>query len=327
MIKPIGVIINDIHYNRDTLEIADACLNMAIDTANSLKVPLIIAGDLHDTKANLRAECVNRIIKTLERCDSPPYIVVGNHDKINEKSIEHALNFLYPFGMVIEKPTKQPKFYIIPYHHDLEELRTYIKTIPKGSIVIMHQGLQGTNAGEYYRDLTALNHDDVAGLRVISGHYHYSSDTVLPDGGLWTFTGNPYTLNFGEANDPVKGYHVLYADGSLELQYTNQRRHIVYEINLTNNYQPATMNHNEVDLVRLKVTGTKEQLSTFKKPFECRMDLIPTDASELKKTISAVNNEGLLDELIDGLSVSESRKLELKGLWRQLNESPERKSK
>ena len=62
---PTAVLISDVHYSLQTLPLADKVMRMAIDKANSLGVPLIVAGDLHDTKANMRAECVNAMIRDI----------------------------------------------------------------------------------------------------------------------------------------------------------------------------------------------------------------------------------------------------------------------
>jgi hypothetical protein len=42
---PIAVIISDVHYNINTLEVADKAMRMAINRANILNIPLIVAGD------------------------------------------------------------------------------------------------------------------------------------------------------------------------------------------------------------------------------------------------------------------------------------------
>jgi DNA repair exonuclease SbcCD nuclease subunit len=100
--KPIAVLISDVHYNVQTLELADKAVRLAINKANELQVPLIVAGDLHDTKANMRAECVNAMIETFKNTDTSTFIIVGNHDKINEKSDKNALNFLNKYAYIVE---------------------------------------------------------------------------------------------------------------------------------------------------------------------------------------------------------------------------------
>lgn len=329
MIKPVGVLISDIHYNQQTIKLADAAMDQAIDKANSLKVPLIIPGDLHDTKANLRGECVNAIINTIKKCASPPYILVGNHDKINEKSDDHSLNFLAPYAAIIDYLPSSPLHrigYLIPYQHDPETLRQYLKTIPKGSQVIMHQGLVDSHMGDYIMDKSAITAADVAGLRVISGHYHARQTIYLPDDGQWDYVGNPYTMSFGEAYDPPKGYQILYSDGSLEFVPTNLRRHIILDISDCGNL--VRTDFTPEDLLWVKIRATHEELAVYSRASVGRMlniedqpfklDLIPLYTKTQAPTKQLANVE-LLDSLIDSMTnTSEARKTGLKELWRRL---------
>lgn len=304
---------------------------MAINKANELNVPLIVAGDLHDTKANLRGECVNRMIKTFQRCPIEPHILVGNHDLINEKSEDNSLNFLSEFCRLIERPkiystvldVKSLFLEYIPYYHDVDELRAHLKIVPKDRILIMHQGLTNTNAGHYFSDHSALNPEDVAGRRIISGHYHTRQTIDLPEGGRWDFIGNPYSLNFGEANDPPKGFQILKRDGTLEFVPTNLRKHVVItDLTGETKFEPN-------DLVWVKLTGTKELLTKYNKEYVAKalnitqpfkLDLIPLKES----TQAAINSETLkqdvlLDTIIDSLEhTSDEQKLRLKQLWKTL---------
>lgn len=328
MIKPVGVFISDVHYNLQTIKLADAAMEQAIDKANSLKVPLIIPGDLHDSKANLRGECVNAIINTIKKCHSPPYIIVGNHCKINEKSDEHSLNFLAPYAAIIDYLPNSPLHrigYLIPYQHDPETLRKYLKTIPKGSQVIMHQGLVDSHMGDYIMDKSAITKEDVAGLRVISGHYHARQTIELPDGGKWDYVGNPYTMSFGEANDPPKGYQILYNDGSLEFVPTNLRKHVVIEMDGTKGLRN---DYNIGDLIWVKLYAKYEDLKVYTRSIVAQMlniegwpfklDLIPLDTKTQAPTKQLANVE-LLDSLIDSMTnTSDDRKAGLKELWRRL---------
>ena len=49
--NPIAVVMADLHFNINNIDVASTALSVAIDKANDLGVTLIIAGDLHDTKA------------------------------------------------------------------------------------------------------------------------------------------------------------------------------------------------------------------------------------------------------------------------------------
>lgn len=340
MKKPKAVLISDVHYNIHTLELADKAMRMAIEKANELNVTLIIAGDLHDTKANMRAECIKAMLKTINTCRHMPFVLVGNHDKINEKSEDDALHFLGNVAYVISELIDFLDFnssVFIPYSNDIEKLRLILKQqdtlkqVLLGSAIIMHQGLQGSNSGDYIQDKTALNKQDVSGLRIISGHYHYRQTIDLPNGGKWDYIGNPYTLNFGEANDPPKGFQILYDDNSLEFVPTNLRKHIKIDINLkTGECNPTVLNINPEDLVWVKVSGTREQLlNTTKQSIakqlqltqDFKLDLIPESIDiELASIISKTQPE-LLDSLIDSLqNSSDSQKNRLKSLWKDLCE-------
>lgn len=340
--KPIAVIISDVHYSLPTLELADAAMLQAIYKAHELDVPLIVAGDLHDTKANMRAECVNAMLKTFSKPDLC-YIIRGNHDQINEKSTEHALPFLnrsndYNTVEVIDEPTVIqviPSFkdlYLIPYHHDVEALRAYLKTVPKGSTLIMHQGLNGSESGEYIQDRSALNPEDVEDFRVISGHYHRHQDikTGRPRKGalgLWTYVGNPYTINFAEANDPAKGFVILMDDGLVEHVPTNLREHKVMDITTEDLKGEAIFLGEPQDLVWVKIRGPSDELAKLSKASiaynlditqNFRLDLIPLDTkTEVTSGIAyQLSQPKLINNLIENLqNTDNNRKTRLKDLW------------
>lgn len=337
---PIAVLISDVHYSLPTLTLANAAMGHAIDKANELRVPLIVAGDLHDSKANMRAECVNAMIETFKRCELKATIMVGNHDKINEKSSDHALNFLEEHvNFIVDKPKKfsielednVPLGYLIPYQHDLAALKTYLKSLPKGSQLIMHQGLQGSLSGEYIKDSSALSPEDVAGFMIISGHYHARQRVHLPDGGTWDYIGNPYSLNFGEAYDPPKGYQILFADGSLKHVPTNLRGHFKSERNLITGdmkrSDPPQRPYTSEDLLLVKVTGTTDQLYQVDKnrlaaeltwQGHIKLELIPVDLEIKEQKIENKTPAQVLDGIINDTNETEERKERLKLLAKSL---------
>lgn len=340
--KPIAVIISDVHYSVSTLNLADQAMRLAINKANELQVPLIVAGDLHDTKANMRAECVIAMRRTFKMYDVTdrwdteekllPFVLVGNHDLINEKSKDNALAALEPLIELVSTPQFTNSFaangmspWFLPYFSEPAECRKALSSIDKGSLVIMHQGLTGSNSGEYIQDHSAITHDDVVDFRVISGHYHTRQDikTGRPRQGavgLWSYIGNPYTLNFAEANDPEKGFRILNDDGTLDFVPTNLRKHVVYDTT-TKDLPTLELRHNVGDLVLYKIRGTKEELSNLKnKPENCRLELIPTDQETryTKQTQTMTQNE-ILDDIIDSKQdLSEDKKTQLKTLWKNL---------
>lgn len=339
MTRPVAVLISDVHYSLSMLKLADAAMRMAIAKANELKVILIVAGDLHDTKANLRGECVNAMVEAFKTGEVPIYLIIGNHDKINEKSEEHSLNFLSPYATIVNKPIALSNGYgwgelhLIPYQHDTAALRIYLKTIPRSTIV-MHQGIEGSDMGDYIQDKSALMTKDVAGMRVISGHYHTRQTIVLPNGGKWDYVGNPYTVSFGEANDPPKGFQILMDDGTLEFVPTNLRKHVIVDTRDDDtrdddtNYVKLPMIR-EGDLLWVKIRGSKERLASFTKdnlrsfiPIDnFRLDLIPDETISQVSTTKDLTQSELMDSLVDSLTnTSEDRKVRLKAMWKSLAE-------
>lgn len=328
MSKPIAVLISDVHYNLHTLELADKAMRLAIDKANTLQVPLIVAGDLHDSKANMRAECINAMLTTFSELTVKGFVLVGNHDKINEKSENHALHFLNSSVTIIDTGYILPGLHLIPYHHNISTLKMYLKDVPKNSTLIMHQGLQSSNSGEYYQDRSALDLDDVKDFRVISGHYH-ARQTI----GSFDYIGNPYTLNFGEANDLEKGFQVLHSDGHLEFIPTNLRKHVIITHDISTNKTdwssgPAYAGGGRNDIIWVKVSGTKQQLFRFNHktwlkdegiPQNVRISFYPLDSeSRYTKTTKQLTQNDLLDNIIDSKDLDPKTKAQLKEAWKKL---------
>jgi len=326
--KPLAVLISDVHYNVHTLPLADAAMRQAITKANDLGVTLVVLGDLHDSKANMRAECVNTMIETFKLCNRPPIVMVGNHDRCNEKASAHALNFLEPYAMVVDKPKYiHPIGTFIPYQHDAAAA---LYAIPDKGLVFMHQGLTGATSGEYIQDKSAIPASGIEAKRIISGHYHTRQTIQLPNGGTWDYLGNPYTLTYTEANDPPKGFQILYADGSLEFVPTNLRKHVVIDVGVEKlDWFDAIFQGEDNDLVWVKVRGPKEELARLTKQYiadnchirqDFRLDLVPTDTTtQAPDPRQSLSQGPLLDSLIDSLSAtSDERKQRLKDLWKAL---------
>lgn len=347
MKNPKAVLISDIHFNLNTYDLASKVVTQARKKAEELKVPLIISGDLHDTKANIRGECIRAIQNCLIGSNQRTYILVGNHDLWNEKSTDDSLEFLngIPYVQVVRiapdtvvNPfTVIDGLYLLPYYNDIDRLKKHLRTIPSGSTLIMHQGVMGSEAGHYMQDPTALPKETFKDFRVISGHYHRRQDIKCGRPrrgavGLFSYIGNPYTLNFGEAEDHEKGFQILMDDGTLEFVPTKLRKHIVIKVRVDEKSEVVHFVRKDVsinDIIWVKLSGPSSVINKISKDFISReylngisnfkLDLIPLDKEDnTKLQSSSMTGEQILDHIIETENDTVEYKAHLKSLWREV---------
>lgn len=347
--KPSAVIIGDIHFTLATLEVASACLLKAMSYAKQLEVPLIINGDTLDSKAIIRAEIANTLLRLLCHKDkTDTYLVVGNHDLCNEKGDEHSLNFLFGFAHIVDKPQYvrlgSKRALLVPYQSKAEDMQRILSSCVEPEIeeydskpcktypymphfLIVHQGVQTAFLGHYAQDKTSLPPEAFDGFRVIGSHYHRRQDIQCGKTGLFSYIGNPYTLTFGEAEDDPKGFSVLYDDGSLEFIPTKQRKHVVVERPYDGNILVQNVQPN--DLVWLKISGPHSELIKRTKsewaklfavrPEQCKLDFMPNDTRITESVQTKPPSESeQLDALIDTMGEKDTQKTFLKNKWRTL---------
>lgn len=338
MSKPVAVLISDIHFTVATLEIASAALLKAQYEAKKLNVPLIICGDTLDSKAIIRAECMNKLMQMLSVKDkTKTYIIVGNHDLCNEKGDAHSLNFLWGFCEIVDKPTsihlRDKEIMLIPYQSDISKLKLILEDKETPRTLIMHQGVQTAHMGHYIQDKTSLSKSSFVDFRVISGHYHRTQDIRCGRPrqgaiGLFSYIGTPYTTSFAEALDGPKGFQVLGDDGLLTLVPINLRKHVILERTMDNTgYMNVYEEVKEGDLVWLKVKGTHSELSKLnKKELESyfpklglfKLEKIYTDEVRAEQKLDKLSDSEIIDSMIDGTGETLEQKAYLKGLWREI---------
>lgn len=328
MKKAIAVLISDLHFSINTLPLASTALKAALENAKDRKVPLIIAGDLHDTKANIRGECIKAMLDIFETAEQRIYVTIGNHDRINEKSEPHSLEFLRQQVHIIDRPyyAKSLNCHLVPYQHDIEKMKDTLDLIRRGypaqRRLIMHQGVQGASMGDYVIDKSSLPAEAFQDLKVISGHYH-RHQTV----GSVTYIGTPYTITFAEANDGPKGYQILYDDFTMNQVPLDLRRHVIIERTVETLYNKVFESTNKFDIVWLKVTGAQSELAKIKKTelgaklfghSNFKLDLIPTPSAKTDSPLIKSTEPEILDELINQMIEIPAQKEYLKTLWRKL---------
>lgn len=344
MSKPIAVLISDIHFTPATLELATVALEQALNKAYQLRIPLIVAGDTLDTKAVMRGECVNRLLEILGKQSMvQTYVMIGNHDLLNEKSSEHTLNFLKPYVTLVDSIDRtrdeigcrsEDGLWLVAYKGDSEDLKELIKDIPKGSTIIMHQGVLGANMGHYIQDKTSLPPETFKDFRVISGHYHKAQDIKCGPPrkgavGLFSYIGSPYTISFGEAGDGPKGFQILNDDGLLTHVPTNLRAHRIIELTSTKVLSGIIWPHpDSKDLIWVKVKGPKSELSGITRRLietnfvgkpDFKLDLIADSSQSLsEEPTKSMTHEEALDAFVTASIQSPKHQEYLRNLWRKI---------
>lgn len=330
--KPIAVITGDLHFTPNTLELASEVVRQMKVVARKHGIPIILNGDTLDTKAIMRGEVVNKLIELVNDSTVKFIINVGNHDKISEKSDEHTLHFLKSDCLINDDFQKFnfPEYWMIPYYSDKNQLLAALNKIPKGSTLIMHQGVETAHMGHYLQDTTSLPKEAFADYRVIASHYHRRQDIKCGRPkkgavGLFSYLGSPYTQSFGEANDGPKGFSVLCDNGLLEFVPTNLRQHVIIETDVNNNYSGELPNPE--DLVWVKLTGSKSALAKVDKQelgvnllgrTNFKLDLIPIEDNTLESASNKGTPVDMLDNLIDGISEPPEYRAYLKTYYKEL---------
>lgn len=332
--RPIAVLISDVHYSLNTLDLADKAFREAIDCAGQLHVPLIDCGDITNDKAIIRAEVANQMIETMKYAKDKRvdiFLLVGNHSLINEKdNTRHSLNFLEPFCCIVDQVKRDFILSFMPYASEFPSSLEMDLAYP----IIMHQGVKGAFMGDYIQDKSSVDPSLFAGFTVFSGHYHRHQQIVngIPlkshEGPVYgpntiTYVGNPYTLSFGEANDPLKGFLILYSDYSFERVVLNYRRHVIHEMKLGDDL-PKLRGE---DLLLLKVEGPLSELKKINKKewgerilghSHFRLEIVPTDTPQPKFDVSKMTDHEIFDTIIDATGETSTQKAFLKSLWREL---------
>lgn len=249
-------IVGDPHIKNKNLEQA----NELFDLIESYGNPVVLLGDLLDTKEVIRGKSLNLLYKRLQRSKLNFTILIGNHDYFNLECQDHSLKVLesLPNVELVDDVVNKYGIYFIPYRHGSDNTLELLNRIPDNSIVFGHMDVISFDYGNGYISDSGLSIEDLSRFKkVISGHYHkpQSKDNL-------TYLGTPFSHSFGESNqDKYIGIfdtelHVL------ELIETPFPKHITKEINCD---EDSSMEiYKDKDHVRLILKGTSENILKWK---------------------------------------------------------------
>lgn len=269
MSRTLFVAISDVHICLKHLEVSLQVLRTSLEHARSKDVPLVIAGDLNDTKAVMRSEWVKALIQLFkEFADVRIHVLVGNHDLNNKNSSSHSLEFLQLLENVKlhDQPTSVSfmgvEFDLIPYMVHKED---FLEAINGSSVskVICHQGFMGAFMGDYVVDESSVDPKELKDKEIVlSGHYHkhqWVGDNIM-------YFGSPYTVNFGEHLQSKFYWEVEEVGEKIHPKpiMTDVRRHIqlVWDGVMPSgdglSHEPCYGKPRSYDLVKVILKGTKE---------------------------------------------------------------------
>lgn len=281
-------------------------IKQLFEIARELGNPVIILGDLFDTKEIIRGKCLNLVLDLLSESNLIFYILVGNHDWFNLDCEDHSLQALnvLPNVHIIDDVYDHSDFCAIPYIHDQKKLKAAIKKCHSNKPLFAHLELKGFDFGNGYICESGLTERSFATFKkVISGHFHKYQEK-----GNLIYLGTPFSHSFGESNqDKYIGVYDTETN-ELELQDSGFPKHITLEIDCSSNVE---LRYNDTDhIVRMILTGSQKSIDKWKSAAHD----IPEGYKIIERPTDQFANELVIDETLDNVAKFKHWAKDIKGL-------------
>lgn len=172
--------------------------------------------------------------KLLEIVKNPIYILVGNHDTIQMKSLEiNALNgFENDKIKIIKSPEKIKLFnkeiLLLPYYRDVIKQKKILKE-NKADYLFCHSDINGASMNKNRDDRlkSSLLKEDYDNFnKIISGHIHINQYLFSK---RWLYLGSPYQMDLNDKGD-IKGVWKLNLETDEMTLYENNHNPIFKDI-------------------------------------------------------------------------------------------------
>ncbi len=270
----LAIIFNDIHLKTGNEDAVYNSIVHMVDYAVKNKIKnLIFAGDLFHSRTQQRLKVLQTLDKILDLFEANGltlYLFPGNHDKTLYDSPESFLDVYKHHPCV--KFNRELKNIVLdgvsidllPFFSDDILIPTLEKA--KGAdILISHFEMAGSNHLGHVSTKTTINKKLLSKWnKVYLGHYHNYHEITKDIVHLPSFRQE----NFGEDN--IKGFSLLYNDGSYELIKGEFKEYLKISINLKeatskyiNKLIETYKDSNKV--VRFEFNGTQEQCKALDK--------------------------------------------------------------
>lgn len=211
------LLVGDLHLKPSNLEVANILFTGLENIIRERHIEdIVFLGDVYDTKAVIRSEAQNFLIKWLKSpffVSKKTHILVGNHDYENLNCIEHALEPLKLLSNVFvhDKSEQDGQCLFVPFMPNNESFLNAFNGIQTSNMILYcHQGFYGFDYGDGFLDDHSISLSDFLPFKaIIAGHYHkfQQKDNLL-------YLGTPFSHSFSEVNQSK--YIGIQTDSNIE---------------------------------------------------------------------------------------------------------------
>lgn len=233
MKKCVGILVNDLHIDKDNGGLVKYIFSQLINLCTDYETDnIFVGGDVFTNRSGQPLSCLmdwREMLNLVEQADMEIHVIPGNHDKTDSNDERSYLDVYSERCCHIYRSGTRKLFdgvvvAFIPYFKDdkwLEEYEKVVEAIEENmkdgdidetwaKILITHTGFDGVvnNDGTKVKSIIKPSMFEDWD-KVLIGHYHNASklaDNVI-------YTGSAYQNNFGE-NITDKGFTAIFSDGS-----------------------------------------------------------------------------------------------------------------
>ena len=321
--------IGDIHIKPTNTHLVDLLQNQVINTIQNHSVEcVVLLGDILDTFERIHTQALNRAyefiraIIDLEESDVKVYILVGNHDLINNQqflSTQHWMNALKQWKnvQVVDKvcTSDDSKVCFVPYvptGRFVEALETCDNDWKLYDYIFAHQEFKGCKMGA----VVSTEGDDWQHdwPMIISGHIH---DRQTPQPNLY-YIGASIQNSFGDQTTPILLLLDTNNESHSEPQFYEipidlpKKKTIYTKFEEVLKLTPQNLVSQNTDMIRVVVkcdydqfkvfTQTKEYEDLIKDP-KCKivhkpLDRVPYEDSVECESISNTEHDILFEKVL-----------------------------
>jgi len=288
--------LGDIHIKFTNLLEVDKLQNEVVQYCNISKPTyFILGGDILDTHERVNIQLLNRAYELIKcfRAIAPVYIIVGNHDYINNQQFltdEHWMNGMKEWDnvVVVDAPTFiDNTFLLVPYvpiGRFVEAIETVTTDWKALACIFAHQEIKGCKMGA----ITSTDGDvwDESWPLLISGHIHETQKV----GSNVIYPGSVINHSYSANNQGVSEFtftdsHVSEFKVDIKLEKKKTLYRSIPDVD-ANGLLSLTKNH------RLLLDGEMKDITSFKKT-QMYKDLIKKGVKVAfqKKKISEEGND------------------------------------